>query len=126
MSKGAVPPGGRKLTVNVRTAKKRTPASAEWLRRQLNDPYVAAARLEGWRSRAAFKLLELDDRFHIINRGCRVLDLGCAPGGWTQVAIRRGAEKVVGIDLLPMDPIAGATLIEGDFNDQEMPRRLAA
>jgi 23S rRNA (uridine2552-2'-O)-methyltransferase len=126
MSKAVIPPGGRKLTVNVKTAKKRSLASAEWLRRQLNDPYVAAAKQQGWRSRAAFKLLELDDRFHIIRPGARVLDLGAAPGGWTQVAIRRGATAVVGLDLLPIDPIPGSTLILGDFNDPEMPERLAA
>src|SRR5471030_2756039 len=102
MSKTVAPPGGRKLTVNVKTAKKRSPASAEWLRRQLNDPYVTAAKQQGWRSRAAFKLLEMDDRFHIIRRDTRVLDLGAAPGGWTQVALRRGAGSVVGVDLLPM------------------------
>jgi 23S rRNA (uridine2552-2'-O)-methyltransferase len=119
-----VPPGGRNLTINVKTARKRTPASAEWLRRQLNDPYVTAARQQGWRSRAAFKLLELDDRFQIIRRGVRVLDLGAAPGGWTQVALRRGSGPVVGVDLLPVDPIPGATLIEGDFNDPGMPARL--
>jgi 23S rRNA (uridine2552-2'-O)-methyltransferase len=126
MSKDAAPRGGRKLTVNVKTAKKRSPASAEWLRRQLNDPYVVAAKQQGWRSRAAFKLLELDDRFHVIQRGARVLDLGAAPGGWTQVAVRRGAGAVVGVDLLPMDPIPGSTLLLGDFNDPDMPERLAA
>src|ERR1700722_6358830 len=125
MSRGATPPGGRKLAVHVRTAKKRSPASAEWLRRQLNDPYVTAAKQQGWRSRAAFKLLELDDRFHIIRRDARVLDLGAAPGGWTQVAIRRGARLVGGADVLPIDPILGATLIVGDFNDPDMPERLA-
>jgi 23S rRNA (uridine2552-2'-O)-methyltransferase len=125
MSKSTVPSGGRKLTVNVKTARKRSPASAEWLRRQLNDPYVAAAKQQGWRSRAAFKLLELDDRFHVIRRDARVLDLGSAPGGWTQVAIRRGAGAVVGVDLLPMDPIPGATLLVGDFNDPDMPKQLA-
>jgi len=92
----------------------------------LNDPYVVAAKQQGWRSRAAFKLLELDDRFHIIQRDARVLDLGAAPGGWTQVAIGRGAGLVVGIDLLPMDPIPGSKLIVGDFNDADMPGRLAA
>ena len=126
MSKGAIPRGGRKLTVNVKTAKKRSPASAEWLRRQLNDPYVVAAKEQGWRSRAAFKLLELDDRLHVIRSGARVLDLGAAPGGWTQVAIQRGASAVVGVDLLPMDPIPGSTLMVGDFNDPELPERLAA
>jgi 23S rRNA (uridine2552-2'-O)-methyltransferase len=124
MTKSAVPSGGRKLTVNVKTARKRSPASAEWLRRQLNDPYVQAAKQQGWRSRAAFKLLELDDRFHVIRRDARVIDLGAAPGGWTQVAIRRGAGIVVGVDLLPMDPVAGATLLTGDFNDPAMPTRL--
>lgn len=121
MSKGA---GGRRLTIAVRTAKRRSPASAEWLRRQLNDPYVAAAKQQGWRSRAAFKLLELDDRFHVIRPGGRVLDLGAAPGGWTQVAIRRGAGVVVGVDLLPMDPVPGATSLLGDFGDPDMPGRL--
>jgi 23S rRNA (uridine2552-2'-O)-methyltransferase len=126
MSKSAIPPGGRKLTVNVKTSKKRSPASAEWLRRQLNDPYVVAAKQQGWRSRAAFKLLELDDRFHVLRPGMRVIDLGAAPGGWTQVAIRRGVGPVVGLDLLPMDPIPGAELLLGDFNDPEMPARLVA
>lgn len=125
MARSAIPPGGRKLTVNVRTAKRRSPASAEWLRRQLNDPYVTAAKQQGWRSRAAFKLLELDDRFHVIGRDARVVDLGCAPGGWVQVALRRGAGLVVGVDLLPVDPVAGAILIEGDFNDPDLPDRLA-
>lgn len=125
MSKPVVPPGGRKLTINVKTAKKRSPASAEWLRRQLNDPYVAAAKQQGWRSRAAFKLLELDDRFKILRAGAKVLDLGAAPGGWTQVAIKRGTGLVVGLDLLPVDPIPGATLIQGDFSDPGMPDRLA-
>jgi 23S rRNA (uridine2552-2'-O)-methyltransferase len=124
MSKSTVPSGRRKLTVNVKTAGKRSPASAEWLRRQLNDPYVAAAKQQGWRSRAAFKLLELDDRFHVIRRAARVVDLGSAPGGWSQVALGRGAGTVVGVDLLPMDPIAGATLMVGDFNDPDMPARL--
>jgi 23S rRNA (uridine2552-2'-O)-methyltransferase len=119
-----IPSGGRKLTVNVKTARKRSPASAEWLRRQLNDPYVVAAKQQGWRSRAAFKLIELDDRFHMIRRDARVVDLGSAPGGWAQVAILRGASIVVGVDLLPMDPIPGATLVLGDFNDPDMPERL--
>jgi 23S rRNA (uridine2552-2'-O)-methyltransferase len=125
MSKSAVPTGGRKLTVNVKTARKRSPASAEWLRRQLNDPYVVAAKQQGWRSRAAFKLLELDDRFHVIRRDAVAVDLGAAPGGWTQVAIRRGAGKVVSVDLLRMDPIPGATLLLGDFNDPDVASQLA-
>jgi 23S rRNA (uridine2552-2'-O)-methyltransferase len=125
MAKSAVPRSGRNLTVNVKTAKKRSVGSAEWLRRQLNDPYVAAAKAQGWRSRAAFKLIELDDRFGVLRKGAKVLDLGCAPGGWTQVAILRGAGAVVGVDLLPVDPIPGALLILGDFIDDAMPARLA-
>jgi 23S rRNA (uridine2552-2'-O)-methyltransferase len=117
MSKPAAPLGGRKLAVAVKTAGKRSSGSAAWLRRQLNDPYVAAAREQGWRSRAAFKLIELDDRFHILRAGARVVDLGAAPGGWTQVAIQRGARPVVGIDLLSMDPVPGATMLQGDFRE---------
>jgi 23S rRNA (uridine2552-2'-O)-methyltransferase len=116
--------GARGLAVHVRTTKKRSAASQRWLVRQLNDPYVAAARAQGWRSRAAFKLLELDDKFHLLKSGARVLDLGAAPGGWTQVAVRRGVGMVVGVDLLPIDPIPGSVLLQGDFNDPEMPARL--
>src|SRR4051812_17945201 len=112
MSKGSMPPR-RGLSVPVRTAKSRSAASQRWLARQLNDPYVAAAKQQGWRSRAAFKLLELDERFHLIKRGARVVDLGAAPGGWTQVAARRGA-TVVALDLLAFDPIPGATILQGD------------
>ena len=96
-------------------------ASQRWLARQLNDPYVAAAKQQGWRSRAAFKLLELDDRFHLIRRGALVVDLGAAPGGWSQAAVQRGAGRVVGVDLLPVDPVTGATLLLGDFTDPAMP-----
>jgi 23S rRNA (uridine2552-2'-O)-methyltransferase len=124
MAKPPVKPHTRGLAVHVKTAKSRSPASARWLARQLNDPYVTAARKQGWRSRAAFKLLELDDRFHIIHKGARVLDLGAAPGGWTQVAIKRGAASVLAIDLLPIDPIHGATILQGDFTEPEMPERL--
>ena len=108
----------------VRTAKSRSAASQRWLARQLNDPYVAAAKQQGWRSRAAFKLLELDDRFHLIRRGSRVVDLGAAPGGWTQVAVRRGAAHVVGVDLLPVDSVAGATIVQGDFTEPAVQERL--
>jgi 23S rRNA (uridine2552-2'-O)-methyltransferase len=117
-------PPSRALSVHVKTAKSRSPASARWLARQLNDPYVTAARQQGWRSRAAFKLLELDDRFQLVRQGARVLDLGAAPGGWTQVAVKRGATSVVALDLLPIDPIQGATIIQGDFLDPKMPDRL--
>jgi 23S rRNA (uridine2552-2'-O)-methyltransferase len=118
-------PPSRGLSVFVKTAKSRSPASARWLARQLNDPYVTAAKQQGWRSRAAFKLLELDDKFHLIQKGGRVLDLGAAPGGWTQVAVKRGAARVLALDLLPIDPIHGSTIIQGDFTDPEMPARLS-
>ncbi len=108
---------GRGLTVPLRTGRGRSAASQRWLARHLNDPYVQQAKREGWRSRAAFKLLELDDRFGLIRRGARVLDLGAAPGGWTQVALARGADAVVGIDLLAVEPLRGATFLQGDFTD---------
>jgi len=110
--------------VALRSARGRTTAQQRWLARQLNDPYVQAARKQGWRSRAAFKLIELDDRFHLIRPGMKVIDLGAAPGGWAQVAVKRGAAHVVGVDLLPVDPVRGAEIIQGDFNDPELPRRL--
>jgi 23S rRNA (uridine2552-2'-O)-methyltransferase len=109
----------------LRKASGRSPSSQRWLTRQLNDPYVQAAQREGWRSRAAFKLIELDARFHLLAPGMRVVDLGAAPGGWVQVALHRGAARVVGLDLLPIAPIAGAELIEGDFTDPAMPGRLS-
>ena len=118
------PPGQRGLTVKLRTARGRTTASQKWLQRQLNDPYVRAAKQQGLRSRAAFKLIELDDRFHLLRRGCRVIDLGAAPGGWSQVAVQRGAAVVVGVDLLAVDPVPGATILEGDFMDETMPAQL--
>jgi 23S rRNA (uridine2552-2'-O)-methyltransferase len=111
--------GDRRLAVRLRSARRRKPASAEWLKRQLNDPYVAAARRQGYRSRAAFKLIELDERFHLLTRGGRVVDLGCAPGGWTQVAAERVGRhgRVVGVDLAETAPVAGATLLRADLND---------
>src|SRR6516164_8586928 len=96
-------PPSRGVAVPLRTARGRSPASQRWLARQLNDPYVQAARQQGWRSRAAFKRAELDDRFRLVRRGARVVDLGAAPRGWTQLAVRRGAAQVVAIDLLLMD-----------------------
>lgn len=116
--------GGRGESVKLKTAKSRTPSSQAWLERQLNDPYVARAQAEGWRSRAAFKLLEIDDRFGLIRRGARVVDLGCAPGGWVQVAQKRGAAAVAGVDLLRVEPLPPATLIEGDFTDPAIGPRL--
>src|SRR6266480_3388745 len=114
--------GSRPLAVKVRHARRRKPSSTEWLSRQLNDPYVAEAHRLGYRSRAAFKLIQIDDRFHLLRPGMRVVDLGCAPGGWAQIAAARvGAEKghgaVVGIDLQPTDPVPGTTLMAGDFRD---------
>ena len=126
MSRVVVPPGPRGLAVPVRTARGRSVGSQRWLARQLNDPYVRAARAQGWRSRAAFKLIELDDRFHVLRPGARVIDLGAAPGGWSQVAVARGAALVVGVDLLAMDPVPGASVLQGDFADPDMPGRLLA
>src|SRR5271165_2616375 len=119
-------PGGRAAAVTLRTARGRSSAQQRWLRRQLNDAYVQAAQREGFRSRAAFKLIELDERFHLIRKGALVLDLGAAPGGWTQVALQRGAARVVGIDLLAVEPIPGATLIQGDLTDPSCEQALLA
>ena len=117
-----VPP--RREAVRLKNARKLAPSSQRWLSRQLNDPYVQAAKTQGFRSRAAFKLLELDDKYKLITKGARVVDLGAAPGGWAQVLLLRGAAAVAGIDLLPVIPMAGATFIEGDFTDEGMDRRL--
>ena len=122
MAKRGSPSGTRPLAVRVRSARRRKPSSTEWLNRQLNDPYVAEAHRQGLRSRAAFKLIQLDDRFHLLKPGLRVVDLGCAPGGWTQIAARRvGAQgRVVGIDLSPTEPVERAALLTGDFRDPDM------
>jgi 23S rRNA (uridine2552-2'-O)-methyltransferase len=118
--------GGSGGHQRVRTARGRTAASTRWLERQLNDPYVRRARAEGYRSRAAYKLLELDERFGLLRNVQRVVDLGVAPGGWAQVVKRRLPKaSVVGIDLLPTDPIDGVTLIEMDFMDEAAPGHLA-
>jgi 23S rRNA (uridine2552-2'-O)-methyltransferase len=105
-------------------------SSKRWLERQLNDPYVARARREGLRSRAAFKLSEIDDKAHILKKGARVVDLGAAPGGWSQVAAKRvGAPdhgKVVAIDLLPMEPVTGVEFLQLDFLDRDAPDKLKA
>lgn len=118
--------GQRELAVRVKTARQRKLSSTLWLERQLNDPYVARARAEGWRSRAAFKLIELDEKYALLRRGARVVDLGCAPGGWCQVAVERGAGAVIGIDFLPVAPIPGAQILELDFLDEAAPERLRA
>ena len=112
------------LAVAVRSKSSRSAASQRWLARQLNDPYVAAAKAQGWRSRAAFKLIELDERFGLLRPGARVVDLGAAPGGWTQVAVQRGAATVVALDLLPIDKLPGAVLLQGDFLDPDVPAQV--
>ncbi len=116
---------GRNPDKRVKTAKKRTASSTRWLERQLNDPYVKQAKAEGYRSRAAYKLLELDEKFGLIRGSKRVVDLGIAPGGWSQV-VRKIAPKasIVGIDLLPTDPIEGVTIFEMDFMDDAAPAAL--
>ena len=104
--------------MRVKSARGRKNSSTRWLQRQLNDPYVAAAKRDGYRGRAAYKLLEINDKLKFLNPGKRVVDLGCAPGGWLQVAVRYcGEGKVVGIDLLPTEPVAGAQVIEGDVRE---------
>ena len=113
--------GGRNLKVRVKTGK-RSLSSKLWLERQLNDPYVARAKREGFRGRAAFKLIELDDKHHLLRKGARVVDLGAAPGGWSQVAAKRigageGRGRIVAIDVLEMAPLAGVEFIELDFLD---------
>lgn len=115
--------GTRRVSVRVKTAKQRSNSSARWLQRQLNDPYVAKAREQGYRSRAAFKLLEMDDKFHLLAPGHRVVDLGCAPGGWAQVAVARVGDKgkVVGCDLLEVKHVPGAELVVLDFTTEEAP-----
>ena len=129
----------RNISTRVRTAKGRKSSSTRWLQRQLNDPYVAEAKRLGYRSRAAFKLIELDDQFQFLKPGARVVDLGAAPGGWAQVAVQRvraeasnskaGSSKagcVVGMDLQEMEPLAGATLITHDFLEADAPEILTA
>ncbi len=121
--------GGRALKTRVKTARKRSLSSTLWLERQLNDPYVARARREGYRSRAAFKLIEIDDKHRLFRPGQRIVDLGAAPGGWSQVAAarieaRQGRGQVVAIDLLEMEPVEGVAFQKMDFHDPEAPARL--
>ncbi len=126
--RGAGPRTGRGLKTRLKTAKGRPAGSSRWLQRQLSDPYVAAARAAGYRSRAAYKLIELDDRFHILAPGRRVVDLGAAPGGWTQVAVERvkpgpRGGRVVALDLAEMEPVTGAAAVIGDLREEETRRR---
>jgi 23S rRNA (uridine2552-2'-O)-methyltransferase len=123
--------GGRSLKTKVRTARKRSLSSTLWLERQLNDPFVAQAKREGFRSRAAYKLIEIADKYKLFKRGQRIVDLGAAPGGWSQIAARavgsaEGAGRVIGIDLLEIDPIDGVELAVMDFHDAATPDRLMA
>lgn len=113
--------------VRVKTAKGRKASSTRWLERQLNDPYVAEAGRRGYRSRAAFKLGELDDRFHFLKSGKRVVDLGAAPGGWTQIVVKRiGGGQVIAVDRTEMDPIPGATIMLLDFLSDQAPGEIKA
>jgi len=117
------PSGRGGLKVKVKSSRGRKASSHRWLERQLNDPYVREAKAKGYRSRAAFKLVELDRKFRVLKKGARILDLGAAPGGWTQVAVARGAH-VVAMDILAMDPIAGAEVLQLDMLDPKTPDRL--
>jgi 23S rRNA (uridine2552-2'-O)-methyltransferase len=131
-SGGIGPSGGQRLArTRLQSKKQRTQSSRQWLERQLNDPYVAAAKRAGFRSRAAYKLAEIDDRFHVLKPGRRVVDLGAAPGGWSQVAAERvrsvdGKGQVVAIDILPMEPVTGVEAIQLDFMDDTAPGRLTS
>jgi 23S rRNA (uridine2552-2'-O)-methyltransferase len=114
----------RATPARLKTAYKRTQSSQAWLERQINDPFAAEARAKGYRSRAAFKLAEIDDKLKLIRRGCKVIDLGCAPGGWIQIALQRGAGAVAGVDLLPVDPLGPAHIVQMDFTDPACGPRL--
>jgi 23S rRNA (uridine2552-2'-O)-methyltransferase len=123
--------GGRDLKTRVKTAKRRSHSSTQWLERQLNDPYVARARREGYRSRAAYKLIEIDDKHRLFKSGLRVVDLGAAPGGWSQVAAKRvgaaeGRGRVVAIDILEMGAIPGTDFLQLDFLHPSAPDKLKA
>jgi len=118
---------GRDADKRLKTAKKRKASSQRWLERQINDPYVKRAKDEGWRSRAAFKLSELDDRFNLVKGAKRVVDLGLAPGGWSQVVRKRAPKaSIVGIDLLEVEPIEGVTILQMDFMDDAAPAAITA
>jgi 23S rRNA (uridine2552-2'-O)-methyltransferase len=116
---------GRTMAKREKVRKKRLGKSShDWVERQLNDPYVRKAQEQGFRARAAFKLKELDEKFHLIRRSDRVIDLGCAPGGWMQVAIQKGVRALAGVDLLPLDPLAGAIIFQGDAAEAGMAEKL--
>lgn len=115
---------GRGMGQKMKTADTKSMSSQQWIKRQLSDPWSERARAEGWRSRAAFKLMEIDDRLGLIRKGSRVIDLGAAPGGWVQVALDRGAAAVVGVDLLMIEPIPGAELVQADFTTPGVDQQL--
>ena len=112
------------MGTKIKTADKKSMSSQQWIKRQLADKWSEKARAEGWRSRAAFKLQEMDEQLRLIRPGSRVIDLGAAPGGWVQVALKKGAAAVVGVDLLEIDPIPGAILIQADFTDPGVDQKL--
>ncbi len=116
----------RMMHHKVKTARGRKISSKLWLERQLNDPYVKEAQIQGYRSRAAFKLIELDKKYSLVKQGDLVVDLGAAPGGWVQIALQLGAREVIGIDLLPVDTVAGAKILEMDFMDDKAPDAIKA
>lgn len=119
---GETKAGSRALKERLKTARGRSKSSQLWLERQLNDPYVRAAKTQGYRSRAAYKLKEMDDKHRFLKRGGSAVDLGAAPGGWTQVLVERlGEGRVVGVDIQEMEPIKGATLLHLDFMDRQAP-----
>ncbi|MGL1921711.1 MAG: RlmE family RNA methyltransferase [Hyphomicrobiales bacterium] len=121
--------GSRELHIRVKTAKGRRLSSKLWLQRQLNDPYVVKAKKEGYRSRATFKLSEINEKYHLLKKDMHIVDLGCAPGGWLQYAsnkigIDKGHGSLIGIDLQEVEPVSGCTVIQGDFLEEEMMDKL--
>ncbi|MDY0029118.1 MAG: RlmE family RNA methyltransferase [Pseudobdellovibrionaceae bacterium] len=108
----------------IKTAKGRKASSTRWIERQLNDPYVARTQKDGYRSRAAYKLLEMDEKYKFLKAGMSIVDLGAAPGGWCQVALQKGCKHVVAIDLLPVDDLPGMTFMQQDFMDEDAPQKL--
>ncbi len=129
MARGPGKPAARQLKTRVKTARRRSSSSTRWLQRQLNDPYVARARKEGYKSRAAFKLIELNQKYKLLKPGMRVVDLGCAPGGWLQVAVHLtgsspGDPRIVGMDYLETEPVPGAIILQKDFTSDDAPEAL--
>ncbi len=127
MTKKSSGKSSRGIVVRVKSASGRSTSSTRWLQRQLNDPYVSKAKREGYRSRAAYKLIELDEKFHFLKAGKKIVDLGAAPGGWSQVAVQKcGEGNVAGIDLLEIPPVPGAILLQMDFMEDAAPDALKA